>query len=198
MIIASDPTPPWVSLIIAASALLTAVAIVWRLLVKPMFRLIKTGEQVIPLMNNLIDAMSETKTPFSVLDDIIAQFRTNSGSSLKDAINRLEAAITDLHSMGQSAKSMADADRARVAAMSVQLEDLNAWRRVRQSDEVVEAAAARLVADRQVALDAAAALVLSNQGASDIAAAKVLRDNDPVSGLPGVAGQPSPTEGETT
>ncbi len=44
------------------------------------------------MLRDLHAVFSEWPEPFGVLDEIVAQFRTNSGHSMRDVLNRLETA----------------------------------------------------------------------------------------------------------
>jgi hypothetical protein len=67
--------PAWLQWVIGAATLVTATSVLWSKLFRPLARLIVMVEESAP-----------------VLKEIAAQFRTDSGSSLRDTIDRIELA----------------------------------------------------------------------------------------------------------
>lgn len=72
--------PVWAQIIIAGAALVGALGVLWAKVVRPGARLITNAEEMLPMLEDL-----------PILREIIAQLRTDSGSSLRDIIERLEA-----------------------------------------------------------------------------------------------------------
>ncbi len=76
------------SIIVALSVIFTA------------FRKIRRGlrkvDQLLLLLDDMTVNFTRTPNAFQILEQIIAEFRTNSGSSLKDQINTIEKAIIGL------------------------------------------------------------------------------------------------------
>jgi type II secretory pathway component PulM len=75
--------------IVLGGAVLSALGYLWKKLVKPMAKFITEADQMIPLLSALNETFKHNPTAFAVLDDIAAQFRTDSGSSLRDAVDGL-------------------------------------------------------------------------------------------------------------
>lgn len=191
--------PTWAGAVIAFSAVLTAFGVFWRLVLKPGFRLARLLSDLNPLLVNVVEAMHDTSQPFTVLDEIVHQFRTNSGSSLRDVIDRLEAASklsTDALALVAATlkanTAITDDDRVRLARLTNDIAELTSWRKDRQAEAIHERAAAdvvletekarqraaRLVLDTEDARQDAADLVRSTDKAREVAADKVLRDDD--------------------
>jgi hypothetical protein len=153
-VIAAANTPLWVNSVIVVGVICTTVTAVWRLVLSPISKLIALGADLRPILIELRDEMGATEEPFAVLDEIVAQFRTDSGSSLRDVINRVEAAltgatvqITSVQASADSAKMQADADRQRVAQVTIQVEELTAWRRTSQAEKPANARLAARTAE---------------------------------------------------
>lgn len=144
MILATAFFPNWVNLVLAASALLTSFGVMWRIVIRPTARLIALGNQMMPLVVELVDSFHDVATPFPVLEEIIGQFRTDSGSSLRDVVDRLELSSKTAVDMLNLHKTDMES---RLAAMTTQMTEIK--------DEVVlERHVAEAVASKLEALDA--------------------------------------------
>lgn len=113
----------------AITAVIALLAGLWTKVLRPGARLIARTEEMLPLLHELTTTFRGTPNAFKVLNEIANQFRTNSGSTLRDTVNRLEAyalesrAVLDaaaaelarsdqLLKVGvETAKQMADQDR---------------------------------------------------------------------------------------
>jgi len=84
--------PTWVYVIITAAAVITAVSVIWKKFLQPLIHFIGTIEKMVPVLITITEVFKDAPHAFNVLDEIQAQFRTDSGSSLLDIINRLEDA----------------------------------------------------------------------------------------------------------
>lgn len=106
--------PGWVQLVIAAAAFVTACTVLWRSVIRPGAEFIAMTSEMLPVMRDLLRAFDEAPPQtFKVLADIAAQFRTDSGSSLRDVVNRLEDAA------GIAAQAATDAAQARQEIVEV-------------------------------------------------------------------------------
>lgn len=99
----------WQKYILGASALLIAIGVIWRQFLKPTLDFYATAKQLVPLLMKINDVFGGDPNALDVLYDINKQFTTDSGSSLKDQINRLEAA---------AAKQEANAEHLKVGVAS--------------------------------------------------------------------------------
>lgn len=118
-----------VAYIVGAAAVLTALGVIWKKAIKPAvlftWTFVTTIQKMLPLMQELTEAFKDTPHAFEVLDEIIAEFRSDSGSTLRDVVNRIEvasevnrvatekaAAISDSLKVGvEAAKLLAGLDR---------------------------------------------------------------------------------------
>lgn len=103
--------PTWLTIIIGVGAGLTALATVWRLLIKPTAELIVLQQSALPLLRVLVRVWGADPSRLDVLDQIAEQFRTNGGSSLRDVVNRLDAAATVNATAAEVLKVQVEASR---------------------------------------------------------------------------------------
>jgi hypothetical protein len=96
--------------LIGLGAVIVAVGLIWRSVLRPLVRAYVRGEQLAPLveriapiapqlatiLEGMVKDLEGTPQPFAVLNKIAAEFRTDSGSSLRDEINSLAAAVERL------------------------------------------------------------------------------------------------------
>ncbi len=87
--------PTWITVILTAAGVVTALGVLWAKVLRPGARIISQAEATVPVMQKLVAAFGADTTAFSVLERIAAQFRTNAGSTLRDAIDRMEAKLID-------------------------------------------------------------------------------------------------------
>lgn len=87
--------PGWIQALIAIAAFCTALGVIWRAAIRPGAKIITQAEATIPMLAKLTKEWSDTPNLPAMVKDIYDQFSTNSGSSLKDAMNRLEAAAAE-------------------------------------------------------------------------------------------------------
>jgi hypothetical protein len=79
----------WLDWIIAAGAVIGAVGVIWRKVLRPMTRGAVLLEQVLP-----------------VLVDIGHEFKPNSGETLKDSLNRIEENLATLHTYAHETRHL--------------------------------------------------------------------------------------------
>jgi len=125
--------PAWAGILIALAATVTAIGVLWRLLVTPFYRIVKHADDMLPVLNDLTRAMKDSPAAFLILKDIIAQFRTDSGSSLRDVINRLEDAAKKNRQSSEEmlvalkvSKELAEQDRRQLERLITLVNILNA------------------------------------------------------------------------
>lgn len=82
----------WQKYILGAAGLILASGVIWRQFIKPTLDFYVTAKQLVPLLKKMNDVFGGDPNALDVLYEIKSQFTTDSGSSLKDQINRLEAA----------------------------------------------------------------------------------------------------------
>lgn len=125
--------PVWIQVLVALAAFVTAVGVLWTRVLRPVARGLAHAERMVPLLQELTEQLHDTPNSFAILKEIIAQFRTDSGSSLRDAINRIEAAANDNRVAAQvlsvnleATKQLAAQDRSQIARLLVLLDRVNA------------------------------------------------------------------------
>lgn len=116
--------PVWGQVVLGLAALITAVSVIWTKVLRPGARLISATEEMIPLMRDLTRTFKDVPHAFQVLDEIVAQFRTNSGSSLRDVIDRIEEAAVQAHQAGEVLKVQVEVVRELASQDRRQLERL--------------------------------------------------------------------------
>lgn len=110
--------PVWIQNILIAAGLIAAVSTIaaglvafWKKVLKPGAKLVTTVDEMLPLLKELTAEFKNTPHAFAVLDDIVAQFRTDSGSSLRDVVNALQTDATAIR---------AGVERAEIATQSTE------------------------------------------------------------------------------
>lgn len=84
--------PIWVQWIIGAGACVGAITVIWTKLIKPLAKLVAYTQELVPLLAELNKQFKDNPDAFSVLEEIAAQFKADSGTTLRDIVNRIEAA----------------------------------------------------------------------------------------------------------
>lgn len=179
--------PAWTQYILGAAALLIAFGVLWTKGIRPLARFIATAEKMIPLMVNLNQALGATPQAFNVLDEIVAQFRTDSGSSLKDQVNRLEIAAERQEANAEhlkvgvaSQKELAEDDRKQLRSLLVELGiNAQAMRDLGDAVEIIKKNAASVADDLAAAHKRADEV--SNQphgAAADAAAQQTVKEKE--------------------
>lgn len=183
--------PAWTQIVLAVSTVFVGLAALWSKVLRPGMRFANNAEQMLPLLQDLTVTFRDTPGAFKILNQIIAQFRTDSGSTLRDVVNRLEVAANDnkaaseLLKVGvETAKQLAEQDREQLRRLILLLDRLTL--RVDQlmvSGQRIEEDRTHVAEDlaaREKQLDAATA------GVADDLVASRLRADDAV-GDPGAA-----------
>lgn len=109
--------PGWAQIILTAAALVTAVHVIWTRLLKPLVVVRDEMKESVPVMREAVVAMKDAPGTFLVLQEIASQFRTDSGSSLRDVVNRLETALQVLKVADEAARVLSVQDRAKLQAI---------------------------------------------------------------------------------
>lgn len=117
-------TPLWVNVVVSVAAIMGAVGVLWRTVLRPIQRLVSLGTALLPLMTDLVDVMADTRTPWSVLNEIIAEFRTDSGSSLRDAVDRIEHATHTAATAAKTAQTAVEQNQQQMAGLAIQVDGI--------------------------------------------------------------------------
>lgn len=80
--------------VLGIGAVITTAGLLWHKVLRPLVRFIATAEEVLPLLVDLEKQLGGTPDAFAILKEIVGQLRTDSGSSLRDIVNRLDVAAT--------------------------------------------------------------------------------------------------------
>lgn len=169
--------PGWVQVVLALAALTTACGVLWTKVLYPLVKGAATAEVMFPLLQDLTIKFRDIPDVFSILKEIVAQVRTDSGSSLLDTVNQLQASLAQVQAMmekmevrtlsaaqflqvGLAAdRSLAERDREQLSRM------------IRELDRIVDRMA-RIDEDRAaVAVSLAKAQAAVDGVAADLAAA---------------------------
>lgn len=125
--------PVWGQFILGAAALVLAIGTLWRSVLRPGAKLISRTEEMLPLLQDLTSQLKDTPSVFTILKEIVAQFRTDHGSSLRDVVDRLDAAASDnriaaevLKVQVEAARQLAEADRQQLARLTALMDRLDA------------------------------------------------------------------------
>lgn len=116
--------PVWTQYILGIAGLLIAIGVIWTKAIRPAAKLVTSAEEMLPMMRELTAAFRGTPHAFDVLDEIVAQFRTDSGSSLRDVVNRLEQGTLSLKQGAETVKELAEQDREHLQRLIILLDRL--------------------------------------------------------------------------
>lgn len=107
--------PLWLQWIIWAGAGIVACAAIWTKFLKPIFKLIAYMHELLPLISELLKRYRENPNYIDVLTEIADQFKTDSGSTLRDVVNRLEVAANKAESSAKELRIKASVLEEKVA-----------------------------------------------------------------------------------
>jgi hypothetical protein len=89
--------PPWAETLGWIAGAVVAAGVLWTKVVSPLAELLVLHRRVEPSLKKIADQFGGGKEDlFSVLSDIGDQFKTDSGSSLRDEVNKLSAASSHM------------------------------------------------------------------------------------------------------
>lgn len=110
------PTMPhWAQWIVLASVLAIAVAAIWTKVLRPLSKLIVFLDQILPLLTALLAQSQKDPDYLAVLYEIAAQFKTDSGSTLRDIINELLASAKEAKKAAEDLRVEAGVIKEKVA-----------------------------------------------------------------------------------
>lgn len=111
--------PFWLQVLLWMAAGLTALGVIWQKGIKPAVRVLRQAQDTIAVMDAVVVEFKGNLHHLAVLDDIAHEFKTNNGSSLKDAIVRLEASAHKAAVAASEAKIESEANRQQIAQVRV-------------------------------------------------------------------------------
>lgn len=133
--------PVWLTVTIGIAAALTAIGVIWRTVVRPGAQLITLTEQMLPVLRQLTADFSDAPTSLAVLREVADEFRADAGSTLRDAIDRIEAAANEQTTKAQKLaidleveRQLAIDDRQKLTTLIAQVEQLVAQVHVDRTD----------------------------------------------------------------
>lgn len=119
--------------IITASLLVIALGVLWKKVIYPAAQGISLLGQMLPVLRDFTEAFKDNPNVFLVLNTIAAQFRTDSGSSLRDIVNGLavsaaeqKAATETLRVVAKAAEQLSAEDRLQRERLILRIDRLNA------------------------------------------------------------------------
>lgn len=80
----------WLKYLLSSAAVITAVSVIWTKLLRPIDKLVTRTREMLPVLESVTEQFKDSPESMKVLREIALQFKTDSGSSLRDVINRLE------------------------------------------------------------------------------------------------------------
>lgn len=83
--------PLWASWALGVAAIVGALSVLWTKVILPFAHGVAIAEKMYPILKRFTD----DENVLGILNQIAAQFRTDSGSSLRDVVNRLETAAVE-------------------------------------------------------------------------------------------------------
>lgn len=84
--------PAWMQFVIGMAAFVAACSLLWTKVLNPLRKAGGKIEEAVPLMAELVEVFKDWPNAFKVLNEMASQFRTDSGSSLRDVVNGLTVA----------------------------------------------------------------------------------------------------------
>lgn len=170
--------PVWAQIIIGASALIIALGVLWTKIIRPTAKMITLAEKLVPLLSKLAEVFKDDTNALNVLKEIAGQFRTDSGSSLRDVVNRIDGAADVLKLAVEAAKQLAERDREQLHRMEIFLDRLG--QKVEASSATglrVEQQALGVAVNLEASHDRANLVTSGEPGAAADAAAQVKVEN---------------------
>lgn len=183
--------PGWAQAVLGIAAIVTALSVIWSKVLRPGIRAASAAEVMLPLLVELTTVFRNNPDGFKTLNQIASQFRADSGTSLRDVVNRLEAAAIEnaraaeiLRVGVEAGRLLSERDRQQVQYLLTLLDRLTV------KVEALSASGERIEADRtQVAQDLRERIQEVDRATAGVA--KDLADSheraDAVTGDPGTA-----------
>lgn len=137
--------PDWLQITLWTAGGIAACTVIWKQLLHPLARLISYLQEALPLVRELTAQFKETPDSFSVLEEIAAQFKTDSGSTLRDIINNIQGSIESLKASAEESREAAKELRIKAQILD---ENLQVVKRLAATDR--EDAAHRLRLSEQL------------------------------------------------
>lgn len=85
--------PDWVLVLIAMTVFLVLAAFAWRWTFRSSYRVVQLAEEMLPTLLRLSVDLKDSPDAFAMLHQIITQFKTASGETLREVVTKLEQSI---------------------------------------------------------------------------------------------------------
>lgn len=102
----------WAQYVLGAAAVVTALGVLWSKVIRPGAKVISAAEQAAPVLRELTAAFAGSPGALNVLEEIASQFRTDSGSTLRDVVNSIATAAEKALEVSDILASRLELDRA--------------------------------------------------------------------------------------
>ncbi len=109
--------PPWLQWIIGTGAAVGAIGVIWTKLLRPLAQLISYLHDAIPLTQALVEHFRDNANYLPVLKEIASQFKTDSGSTLRDIVNGLAISAQEAKDAAKVLQVKAEVLEVNVAAV---------------------------------------------------------------------------------
>lgn len=171
--------PGWVVALGAIAFVITSIYTIWTKAIRPGAKVISEWERMLPVWRDATNALEDVPEAFLILKEIVAQVRTNAGSSILDMISKLskQADENRIESHGMAVQLAADRqlavrDREQISRLLIQQD-----RTAKRLDDAIDALTRMALADEKVATNLSGAqqraeLAPLNPGAAADAASK--------------------------
>jgi len=103
--------PGWATAVIGAAAVITALGILVQKVIRPGARVISEAEDLLPIFREILVLVRDLPQLFKVTKDMAEQFKNDSGSSLRDAIDGLTTEMADSRRYAESLRGDLELDR---------------------------------------------------------------------------------------
>lgn len=141
--------PVWGQVVLSVAAVCGAVVYLWSKVLRPGAQLISTMDRLLPVAKELAEQFHDAPEAFKTLREIAVQFKADSGTSLRDVINRLEVAANENRASAEvlkvnveAARQLAEQDRQQLAALIAKLDLANS--KIDQAVDIRDSIAANL------------------------------------------------------
>lgn len=118
--------PTWAAIVVGVAAVITALTVIWAKAIRPGAKVISQGEAILPLVLKLTAEFKDAPEMLKVLRQMASQFQTDSGSSLRDVVNRLEMAAEKnamvAEKLAEQVATQRELDRIRHDELKMQVE----------------------------------------------------------------------------
>lgn len=84
--------PTFAQWVVGVAAVVTAMGVIWRTVIRPAARLIGAIDEILPILRELAEAFRDSPGAFKVLARMADDFTADGGMTFRQAMDRLEGA----------------------------------------------------------------------------------------------------------